>query len=56
MEISKSLANEYQSDQKNVTNDFRINFRYVFVHVKTVLSMECQTKVAASFFIEYKAI
>ena len=32
MEISKSavlLANEHQSDQKkNVTNDFRINFRY----------------------------
>ena len=45
MEISKSavlLANEHQSDQKNVTNDFRINFRYVFVHAKTTLSMECQ--------------
>ena len=46
MEISKSavlLANEHQSNQKkNVTNDFRINFRYVFVHPKTTLSMECQ--------------
>ena len=37
------LANEHQSDQKkNVTNDFRINFRYVLVHAKTTLSMECQ--------------
>ena len=28
----------------NVTNDFRIKFRYmyVFVHSKTTLSMECQ--------------
>ena len=45
MEISKSaalLANEHQSDQKkNVTNDFRINFRYVLVHEKTTLLMEC---------------
>ena len=44
MEISKSavlLANEHQSDQKNITNGFRINFRYVFVHAKTTLSMEC---------------
>ena len=35
MEISKSavlLANEHRSDQKNVTCDFRMNFRYVFVH------------------------
>ena len=31
----------HQSDQKNVENDFRINFRYVFVHAKTTLSMEC---------------
>ena len=34
MEISNSavlLANENRSDQKNVTNDFRMNFRYVFV-------------------------
>ena len=46
MEISKSavlLANDHQSDQKNVTNDFRIHFRYVIVHTKTTLSMECQT-------------
>ena len=45
MEILKStviLANEHQSDQKNVTNDFRINFRYVFVQAKTTLSMKCQ--------------
>ena len=46
MEILKSallLANVHQSDQKkNVTNDFRINFRYVFVHAKTTLSRECQ--------------
>ena len=43
MEILKSavlLANEHQSDQKNVTNDFRINFRYI--HAKTTLPMECQ--------------
>ena len=43
--ISKSavlLANEHQSDKKNVTNDFRMNFRYIFVHAKTTLSMECQ--------------
>ena len=45
MEISKSavlLAKKHQSDQKNVTNVFRINFRYVVVHAKTTLSMECQ--------------
>ena len=45
MEISKSavlLANDYQCDQKNETNDFRINFRYVFVQAKTTLSLECQ--------------
>ena len=45
MENSKSavlLANEHESDQKNVANDFSINFRYVFVHAKTTLSMECQ--------------
>ena len=37
MEISKSavlLANEHQHGQKNDTNDFRIHFRYVFVHAK----------------------
>ena len=28
--------------EKNVTNDFCMNFRYVFVHAKTTLSMECQ--------------
>ena len=51
MEISKSavlLANEYQSDpKKNVTNDFHILFRYVFVYAKTTQLMECQKKVAS---------
>ena len=28
--------------EKNDTNDFRINFHYVFVHAKTTLSVECQ--------------
>ena len=46
MEILKSavlLANEHPSDQKkNVTNDFRINFRYAIVHAKTALSMDSQ--------------
>ena len=45
METFKSavlLANGHPSDQKNVTNDFRINFRYVFVHAKTTLSMDSQ--------------
>ena len=28
--------------EKNVTNDFRINFRYVFVHAKTTLSMDAR--------------
>ena len=45
MEILKSavlLANEHQSDPKKFTNDFRINYRYVFVHAKTTLSIECQ--------------
>ena len=46
MEISKSavlLAKEHQSDQKKkVTNDFHINFRYVFVHAKTTLSIDYQ--------------
>ena len=45
VQISKSavlLANEHQSDQKNATNDFRINFRYEFVLAKTTLSVECQ--------------
>ena len=45
MAISKSavlLANEHQSDMKKYSNDFRINFRYVFVHAKTTLSIEYQ--------------
>ena len=45
MEISKPavlLAKEHGSDQKNVTNDFCMNFRYVFVHAKMTLPMECQ--------------
>ena len=45
MKISKSavlLINEHQSDQKNVTNDFRKTFRSVFVHTKTPLLVECQ--------------
>ena len=45
MEISKSavlLATEYQSNQKKNTNDFLIDFRYVFVYAITTLSMECQ--------------
>ena len=28
--------------EKNVTNDFGINYCYVLVHAKTPLSMECQ--------------
>ena len=28
--------------EKNVTNDFRVNFRYAFVHAKTTLSIEYQ--------------
>ena len=42
MEISKSavfLASEHQSDWKNVTNNFRIKFRYVLVHAKSTMSM-----------------
>ena len=68
MEISKSavlLANEHHCNQKNDTNDFRINFRYVFVHAKTTLSLECQKirhqegfkpKWQPYYFKEYKAI
>ena len=40
MEILKSavlLVSEHQSNPKYITNDFRINFRYVFVHAKTTL-------------------
>ena len=36
MEISKSAVL-----LANVTTDFRIIFRYVLVHAKTTLSMEC---------------
>ena len=46
MEISKSallLANDIEATRKNVTNNFRMNFRFVFVHAKTTLSMECHT-------------
>ena len=42
LKLAVLLANEHQSDQKNVTNDFRINFCYVFIHAKTTLPMECQ--------------
>ena len=62
MEISKSavlLANEHRSDRKNNTIDFRINFRFVFVHAKknsvngmpdNVASRRILTKMAASIF------
>ena len=63
MEISNSavlFANEYQTDQKkNVTNDFRIDFRYVFVIAKNgavigmpknVASGRILIKMAASVF------
>ena len=36
------LQMNIKATRKNVTNDFRINFRYVFVRAKTTLSMECQ--------------
>ena len=45
MEISKLavlLATKHQSNQKKNTNDFRIDFRYVFVYATTTLSMECE--------------
>ena len=45
MEIPKLavlLATEHQSNQKKNTNDFRIDFRYVFVYAITTLSMECE--------------
>ena len=35
------LQMDIEATRKNVTNDFRIDFRYVFVHAKTTLSMEC---------------
>ena len=34
------LLMNIKATRKNVTNDFRINFRYVLVHAKTTLSME----------------
>ena len=36
------LAMNINATRRNVKNDFRIHFRYVIVHVKTTLSMECQ--------------
>ena len=36
-----SLRMNIKATRKNVTNDFRINSRYVFVHAKTSLSLEC---------------
>ena len=46
MEIFKNrlfyLLMNIKRPVKNVTNDFSIKFRYVFVHAKTTLSMECQ--------------
>ena len=62
MEISKFailLANEHESDQKNVTNDFHINFRNAFVYAKhnsvngmpeNVALRRILTKMAASVF------
>ena len=45
MQISKSADNlqmNIEATRKNVTNDFRKKNRYVFVHAKTTLSVECQ--------------
>ena len=45
IEISKSavsLANNIKAARENVTNDFRSNFRYLFVHAKTNMSLEYQ--------------
>ena len=63
MEISKSavlLAYEHQSNQKIVTNAFRINFCYVFIRShkndsvngmpENVASRRILTKMAASVF------
>ena len=36
------LQMNINATRKNVTNDFRIHFPYVFVHAKTTLSKECQ--------------
>ena len=49
-----NLQRNIKATRKNVTNDFRINFRYVFVHAKTnarnAASMRILTKMAASVF------
>ena len=61
IEISKSavlLANDIKVTRKNVTNDFRIDFRYVFIHAKmtvigmpeNVASRRILTKTSASVF------
>ena len=51
--------------RRNVTNDFRIHFRYVIVHAKTTLSNGMPENVASrriltkwqpQYFKEYKAI
>ena len=36
------LQMNIKATRNNVTNDFRIKFRYVFVHAKTKLSIEYQ--------------
>ena len=65
MDISKwavLLANEHRSDQKNVTNDFRMNFcsrknDSVNAMPENVASRRILTKMAASVFHRmYKAI
>ena len=65
MEIFKSavfLANEHQSERKNVTNGFRINLRYVFVHANGMpenlaLRGFLNFKIwQPQYFIEYKAM
>ena len=54
--LARFLANEHQSDLKNDTNKFRINFRYVFVHAnvnempENVASRRILTKMEASIF------
>ena len=63
MDISKFWLNYLQlnieATRKNVTKDFRMNFRYVFVHAKNdsvnrmpekVASMRILTKMTASVF------
>ena len=36
------LQMNIEANRKNVTNDFRMIFRFVFVHAKTTLSLKCQ--------------